>query len=162
MGKEFNNSDTQVVELINQLVDKVKPIECNLHGQRLDEMQTDINSIAKMLGKLEPLVDKVTEIDDKLFRSNGERCLSERINDNKMELKRHMETHSKIKGNWKFWIPLIPTIIVSLFALMKALEDRKITKEEMKHITNQIKEITDENDFFNNVPVDPDTFRLRD
>jgi hypothetical protein len=125
------NEET-IKSILKEILEETKPTDCVIHGQALVDMQEDINGIAKTLGQFKLDYDAkklddskqhqlLAEIDHKLFRDNGEICMSNRIKDNKMEIKRHIDSHSKTESRWVIWVGIGASTLIGLGGLLIGL-----------------------------------------
>ncbi len=149
------NTETQLTQMIETVVDKVKPTECNLHSQLIKDFQDDINSLSRELGIIRKCqetkeareaqcIELLDKINTKLFISNGEICMSENMRNIKGKVDRHIEDHGKIQVSGKLIASIVASILLGLsslaFNFIKQDDKPKITHEQVKDILIKIME----------------------
>ena len=148
----MSTKEEQLGELVEKVIEKVKPTECNLHSQLIKEFQLSIADMRCEIGtlrlneaeraqKIEQIAQMVEQMNQRLFVSNGSICFAEEQRNIKGELKRHLDNHNNIQVSGKLIASIIASILLGLsslaFNVIKSDQKTSITKEQAKEILIQ-------------------------
>ncbi len=147
------DTETQLTKMVETVIDKVKPTECNLHSQLIKEFQLSIADLRCEIGtlrlneeeraqKIDNIAKMVDDMNKRLFVSNGEICFAEEQRNIKGSLNRHLDNHSNIQVSGKLVVSIVASILLGLsslaFNVIKTDTQTRITKEQAKEILIQV------------------------
>ncbi len=153
MKDDFLTTETKLTEMINKVVDKVKPTECNLHAQLIKEFQEDINGLCREVGnirtcqkerdkKTDEIMELLNGINKRLFISNGEICIAEEQRNLRGKIDRHITNHDKIQVSGKLIASVIGSILLGVVSLafnfVNSEKKHEVSQSQVKDVLKQI------------------------